>query len=302
MFEEAKLHLHTVRDLLRFAVSRFTEAELVFGHGTSNAWDEAAYLVLFALHLPRTELEPYLDARLVPAEVARVVDLIALRVETRKPAAYLTNEAWLGDFRFYVDERTIVPRSFIAELMLNDAFAPWVEYPELVHRALDMCTGSGCLAILAAHYFPDAQVDAVDLSPDALDVAEINVGEYGLTDRVQLIESDLFGGIEGEKYDLIISNPPYVDAESVAELPAEYLHEPELSLGSGEDGLDATRVILERATEFLNPHGVLVVEIGHNRDELEAQFPQLPFVWLDTESGDGFVFLLTREMLVEAGM
>lgn len=301
MFEEAKHHLHTVRDLLRFAVSRFSEAELVFGHGTSNAWDEAAYLVLFALHLPHNELDPYLDARLLPAEVARAVDLIAARVETRKPSAYLTNEAWLGDFRFYVDERTIVPRSFIAELLHNEALMPWIEYPELVHRALDMCTGSGCLAILAAHYFPDAEVDAVDLSPDALDVAEINVGEYGLTERIQLIESDLFGGIEGEKYDLILSNPPYVDAISVAELPAEYLHEPELSLGSGEDGLDATRVILERATEFLNPHGVLVVEIGHNREVLEAQFPQLPFVWLETASGDGFVFLLTREMLVHAG-
>jgi ribosomal protein L3 glutamine methyltransferase len=302
MFEEAKHHLHTVRDLLRFAVSRFSEAELVFGHGTSNAWDEAAYLVLFALHLPHNELEPYLDARLLPAEVARAVDLIAARVETRKPSAYLTNEAWLGDFRFYVDERTIVPRSFIAELMNNEAFTPWIEYPELVHRALDMCTGSGCLAIVAAHHFPDAEIDAIDLSPDALDVAEINVGEYGLTERIQLIESDLFGGIEGEKYDLIIANPPYVDAISVAELPAEYLHEPELSLGSGEDGLDATRVILERATEFLNPHGVLVVEIGHNREVLEAQFPQLPFVWLETASGDGFVFLLTREMLEQAGM
>lgn len=302
MFEEAKHHLHTVRDLLRFAVSRFSEAELVFGHGTSNAWDEAAYLVLFALHLPHNELEPYLEARLLPVEVARAIDLIAARVETRKPSAYLTNEAWLGDFRFYVDERTIVPRSFIAELMNNEAFTPWIEYPELVHRALDMCTGSGCLAIVAAHHFPDAEIDAIDLSPDALDVAEINVGEYGLTERIQLIESDLFGGIEGEKYDLIIANPPYVDAISVAELPAEYLHEPELSLGSGEDGLDATRVILERATEFLNPHGVLVVEIGHNREVLEAQFPQLPFVWLETASGDGFVFLLTREMLEQAGM
>lgn len=292
MFEEAKQHLFTVRDLLRFAVSRFTEAELVFGHGTTNAWDEAVYMVLHSLHLPREELTPYLDARLLPAELDRVLDLLKMRVETRKPAAYLTNEAWLGDFRFYVDERVIVPRSFIAELMMAEAFEPWVEHPELVHRALDLCTGSGCLAILAAHYFPDAEIDAVDLSPDALDVAEINVSEYQLTDRIRLVESDLLDGVAGETYDLIISNPPYVDAVSVAELPAEYLHEPTLSLGSGEDGLDATRVILQRATEFLNPHGVLVVEIGHNRDVLEEAYPTLPFTWLDTAAGDQFVFLL----------
>ena len=301
MFDQASQHLQTVRDLQRFAVSRFAEAELFFGHGCANARDEAAYLILHALHLPHDELDPWLDARLLPQEIKAALALIQERITTRKPAPYLTHEAWLGNFRFYVDERVIVPRSFIAEIMQNEGLEPWVEYPELVHRALDMCTGSGCLAILAAHYFPDAMIDAVDISPDALEVAQTNVANYGLQDRIDLVESDLFTAVEGEKYDLILSNPPYVDAPSVAALPKEYLHEPPESLGSGEDGLDATRIILEKATTFLNPHGVLVVEIGHNRDVLEASYPQLPFVWLDTVSGDGFVFLLTREMLITAG-
>lgn len=301
MFDQAIQHLFTVRDLQRFAISRFAEAGLFFGHGCTNARDEAAYLILHALHLPHDELDPWLDARLLPQEREAALALIHERIATRKPAPYLTHEAWLGDFRFYVDERVIVPRSFIAEIMLNDGLTPWVEYPELVHRALDMCTGSGCLAILAAHAFPDAEVDAVDISANALAVAQTNVDEYLLQDRIRLVESDLFTAIEGETYDLILANPPYVDAPSVAALPEEYLHEPQESLGSGEDGLDATRVILEKATTFLEPHGVLVVEIGHNRDVLEANYPQLPFVWMDTASGDGFVFLLTREMLVEAG-
>lgn len=301
MFDQASQHLFTVRDLQRFAVSRFTESHLHFGHGNTNARDEAAYLILSALHLPHDELDPWLDARLLPQEVEAVLALLKERVTTRKPAAYLTHEAWLGDFRFYVDERVIVPRSFIAEIMLNDGLAPWIEYPELIHRAMDLCTGSGCLAILAAHVFPDASIDALDISPEALEVAQINVSEYSLNEQINLLQSDVFSAVEGETYDLIISNPPYVDAPSVAALPEEYLHEPPESLGSGDDGLDVTREILERATTFLNPFGVLVVEIGHNREELEANYPPLPFVWLDTASGDGFVFLLTREMLEEAG-
>ncbi|MDR3413603.1 MAG: 50S ribosomal protein L3 N(5)-glutamine methyltransferase, partial [Formivibrio sp.] len=282
MYDHAAQHLFTIRDLLRFGVSRFNEARLHFGHGCTNAHDEATYLILHTLHLPHDELEPYLDARLLPQELNAVLALLRERVETRKPSAYLTHEAWLGNYRFFVDERVIVPRSFIAEIMLNDGLAPWIEYPELIHHALDLCTGSGCLAILAAHHFPDATVDAVDISDDALDVAQINVGEYALDEQVRLLQSDVFSAVEGETYDLIISNPPYVDAPSVADLPKEYLHEPPESLGSGEDGLDVTRIILERATEFLNPYGVLVVEIGHNRDVLEANYPQLPFVWLDT--------------------
>ena len=234
------------------------------------------------------------------ADGARYTELFQRRAEERVPVAYLTNEAWQGEFNFYVDERVIVPRSFIYELM-GEPLAPWIEYPELVHRALDLCTGSGCLAIQLAHHYPDAEIDAVDISLDALEVASINIQNYGLEDRIQLIHSDLVEGLE-EPYDLIISNPPYVDAESVAALPAEYLHEPELALGSGEDGLDATHVILQNAARLLNPQGVLLVEIGHNRDVLEAAYPSLPFVWMETQSGDGFVFLLTREDLVAAGM
>ena len=296
MFTQAETHLSTLRDLLRFAVSRFNEAGLFFGHGSDNAHDEAAYLLLHTLDLPLDRLEPYLDAKLLPEEKSLALSLIRRRVEERIPVAYLTNQAWQGGFDFYVDERVIVPRSFIYEL-LGDAIRPWIEYDELVHRALDLCTGSGCLAIQMAHHYPDAQIDAVDLSLDALEVAAINVEAYGLEERINLIHTDLFEGLEGT-YDLIVSNPPYVDAESVAELPEEYLHEPELSLGSGEDGLDATHQILLYAAKYLNPHGVLLVEIGHNRELLEAAYPELPFTWLETSGGDGFVFLLTREQLL----
>ena len=300
MYAEAASTFQTVRDLLRFAVSRFTDAGLTYGHGTSNAYDEAAYLILSTLKLPIDRLEPFLDAQLLPNEVQQVVALIERRAEDRVPVAYLTNEAWQGEFNFYVDERVIVPRSFIFEL-LGEQLEPWIEHPELVHRALDLCTGSGCLAIQLAHHYPDAEIDAVDISLDALEVASINVQNYGLEDRIQLIHSDLVEGLE-EPYDLIISNPPYVDAESVDALPQEYLHEPELALGSGEDGLDATHVILQNAARLLNPQGVLLVEIGHNRDVLEAAYPSLPFMWMETQSGDGFVFLLTREDLVAAGL
>jgi ribosomal protein L3 glutamine methyltransferase len=299
MFSQAIAHMHTVRDLLRFAVSRFNEAGLFYGHGTENAYDEAAYLILKTLHLPIDRLEPFLDARLLEQEVKDVVDVIERRAVERVPAAYLTHEAWQGDFSFYVDERVLVPRSFIAEL-LGEPLTPWIEHPELVHRALDLCTGSGCLAILLANHYPDAQVDAVDLSLDALEVASINVEEYGLQERLQLIHTDLFEGIE-DTYDLIVSNPPYVDEDSMDELPDEYRHEPELALESGSDGLDYTRNILEQAAARLNPNGVLLVEIGHNRDVLEEAYPQLPFMWMHTSGGDGFVFLLTREDLVAAG-
>ena len=300
MYTTAHHSLLTVRDLVRFAVSRFNEAALFFGHGSNSAFDEAAYLILHTLHLPLDRLEPFMDARLTPEEIRGVLAIIEARVTTRKPAAYLTQEAWLGPYRFYVDERVIVPRSFIAEL-LPEALEAWIEYPELVHRALDLCTGSGSLAILLAEHYPDAQVDAVDLSTDALAVAARNVADYGLEERVRLVQSDMLTALSGETYDLIVSNPPYVDAPSVAALPDEYRHEPALALGSGDDGLDATRIILAQASQFLAPQGVLVVEIGHNREVLEPEFPELPFTWLETSSGDGFVFLLTREELVEAG-
>ena len=288
--------LITVRDWLRFAVSRFNEAKLFFGHGSDNAFDEAAYLILHTLHLPLDRLEPFLDASLTHGESEEIQVVIERRVRERLPAAYLTHEAWLGEHRFYVDERVIVPRSFIAEL-LQEQLAPWVEVPDEVTRALDLCTGSGCLAILAALAFPNAEVDAADLSADALEVAAKNVADYGLADRVELIESDLFAALAGRTYDVILSNPPYVNAESVAALPPEYQAEPALALGSGKDGLDATRQILAKAKSHLNPGGLLVVEIGHNRDALEAAYPALPFTWLDTESGDQFVFMLRREDL-----
>lgn len=296
MFSEAAKHLATVRDILRFAVSRFNEAGLHFGHGSDNAHDEAAYLILHTLNLPLDMLEPYLDAKLLSAEKEEVLGLIERRVTERIPVAYLTHQAWQGEFDFYVDERVIVPRSFVYEL-LGEPLLPWIEHEELVHRALDLCTGSGCLAVQMAHHYPAAEIDAVDLSLDALEVAAVNIESYGLEERINLIHTDLFEGLEGT-YDLIVSNPPYVDAESVAELPEEYLHEPELALGSGSDGLDATREIILQAAKFLNPKGVLLVEIGHNRDVLEAAYPELPFTWLETSGGDGFVFLLTREQLL----
>ncbi len=289
--------LHTLRDWLRFTVSAFNEAQLSFGHGSGNAYDEAVYLILHTLHLPLDTLEPFLDARLTPHERNALLTLLNQRVETRLPAAYLTHEAWLGDFRFYVDERVIVPRSFISEL-LREQFSPWIGEPDNISYVLDLCTGSGCLAIIAAHAFPYAEVDAVDISPDALAVAQQNITDYGLQDRVHAIVSDLFANLKGRQYDLIISNPPYVDAESVATLPPEYRHEPELALGSGNDGLDATRAILQNAAQYLTENGVLVVEIGHNRDVLEAVYPDLPFTWLDVTAGDQFVFMLHRNDLL----
>ncbi len=296
-FFEASITLHTVRDYLRFAVSRFNQAKLFFGHGSSDAYDEAAYLILHTLHLPLDRLEPFLDTHLTDSERTEVLNIIHRRVEHRIPAAYLTHQALLGEFSFYVDERVIVPRSFIAELLLEQ-LSPWVTEPENIGNVLDLCTGSGCLAILAAHAFPSASVDAVDLSSAALAVAERNVADYELQDRVSLIESDLFAKLDSKQYDLIISNPPYVDAGSVAALPQEYRHEPEMALGSGHDGLDATRIILEQAAQHLNPSGILIVEIGHNRDVLEAAYPDLPFTWLDVSAGDKFVFMLHRNDLL----
>ena len=291
MTTAAKTELFTVRDYIRYAVSRFNAAQLFFGHGSDNAWDEAVYLTLHTLNLPLDRLDPFLDARLLPHERELLLDIYARRCQDRLPAAYLTNEAWLGEHRFYVDERVIVPRSFIAEL-LDEQLTPWIDDPWAIESALDLCTGSGCLAILSALAFPNAEVVAVDLSEDALAVAERNVADYHLGDRVELIQSDAFTNLSGRKFDLIISNPPYVNAESVAALPPEYLHEPELALGSGEDGLDFTRIILREAKKHLTENGILIVEIGHNRDDLEAAYPTLPFTWLDTAAGDEFVFML----------
>jgi ribosomal protein L3 glutamine methyltransferase len=289
--------LHTLRDWLRWAVSRFTEARLTFGHGTTNPYDEACYLLLHALHLPLDQLEPFLDARLTMPERQAVADVLARRVVDRVPAAYLTHEAWLGDFRFYVDERVIIPRSHIAAL-LPDGLAPFVGDPANVREALDLCTGSGCLAILLAYAYPQADVDAVDVSPDALAVAQRNVSEYGLADRVNLLRSDLWANLPEKSYDLIISNPPYVVATAMASLPSEFRHEPEIALAGGEDGMDLVRGILRDAPRFLSPQGLLVVEVGHNRMQAEAAFPRLPFTWLEVPGAEDGVFLLRREDLV----
>lgn len=289
--------LITVRDWLRFGMSRMNQAQLHFGHGTTNALDEAAYLILHTLHLPLDNLEPFLDACLTEVEREDIRDVFDRRVNQRVPAAYITHEAWLGDLSFYVDERVIIPRSFIAQL-LRERLAPWVADPECVTSTLDMCTGSGCLAILLAVAFPNADVDAVDISPDALAVAERNVEEYDLTDQIKLVQSDLFTALGEQQYDVIISNPPYVNAPSMSELPAEYQAEPELALASGEDGLDHIRTILNHAAEYLYPRGILIAEIGHNRDILEARFPHLPFTWVETAGSDEYVFIVSKEQLI----
>ena len=296
-FALARRELVTVRDLVRFAVSLFNEEKLFFGHGSANAFDEAAYLVLHTLKLPPDKLEPFFDAKLTSVERDAVLNVIARRVRERIPAAYLTNEAWLGEYKFYVDKRVIVPRSFIAEL-LRDELSPWVADPEVIEGVLDLCTGSGCLAILAALTFPHAVVDAVDLSADALEVARRNIDDYALTDRVEPIRSNMFDELDGRRYDLILSNPPYVTAKSMRALPPEYLQEPEMALASGIDGLDHVRLILARATEYLNEGGLLAVEVGFNRKGVEATFPDLPLTWAETSAGDGVVFLITRDELL----
>lgn len=270
---------------------------LAFGHGTTNARDEAAYLVLHALGLPHAELEPHLNRRPTPRQMARVLDLFERRITERKPAAYITREAWLGEFRFYIDKRAIVPRSYIAEL-LRDDLAPWLAKPEEVTAALDLCTGSGCLAVLLAHSFPHATVDAADLSRNALNVARRNITDYALKRQVRLIESDLFAALRGRRYDLIVANPPYVRTAVMRRLPPEHRHEPRLALAGGGDGLDAVRIILSEAAGHLKPGGLLVVEVGHNRSLVERTFPKLAFTWPDTSGGDDCVFLLYRDPLL----
>jgi ribosomal protein L3 glutamine methyltransferase len=286
----------TVRDLLRYAITRFNTEKLFFGHGTSNAFDEAAYLILHTLKLPLDQLEPFLDARLLQGEIDNLLRVINRRTEDRIPAAYITNEAWLGGYRFFVDERVIVPRSFLAEL-IPEHFAPWVQDPASIHHALDLCTGSGCLPILLADAFPDAVIDAVDISPPALQVARRNVDDYELGARINLVESDLYARLPQRQYDLIISNPPYVNAESMRKLPQEYLQEPQLALAGGEDGMDLVRQIVKGAAQRLTPQGVLLVEIGNERQYAEAAFPELELTWVSTSAGDDMVFLVTAEQL-----
>ena len=295
--------LFTIRDWLRYTVSQFEASGIFFGHGTDNSYDEAVWLVMSALHLPHDTLHNFLDAVITESERKHLAHLIEQRVTKRTPTAYLLREAWLRGFKFYVDERVIVPRSFIAELLdFNEegehGLQPWIEHPELINSAADICTGSGCLGILLANAFPDAQIDVVDISPDAIAVCNININNYELQDQITAIQSDMFGALKGKKYDLIISNPPYVDAPSMAKLPTEYRNEPQIALGSGDAGLDHTHTLLKSAAKHLNDEGILVVEIGHNRDALEAAYPNIEFTWLQVESGDQFVFLLTKGQLL----
>ncbi len=296
MYQSARQELLTLRDLIRYGVSRLNAAQVALGHGSDNAWDETVYLVLHALHLPLDTLEPFLDARVLSEERNRVLELIDRRVTERVPAAYLTNEAWLRGHRFYVDARVIVPRSPIAEL-LDEGLSPWVQDPQAVDSVLDMCTGSGCLAILAALAFPHAQVDAVDVSSDALEVARRNVDDYGLGDRLALHQSNLFDALPERQYDVIVCNPPYVNSGSIDVLPQEYRHEPHLALAGGADGMDLVRRILQAAPRYLSENGVLVLEIGHEREFFEAAFPELSPVWLDTAEASDQLLLLTREQL-----
>ncbi|MGI9130880.1 MAG: 50S ribosomal protein L3 N(5)-glutamine methyltransferase [Candidatus Methylopumilus sp.] len=288
--------LSSIRDWLRYAVSQFEDSDVFFGHGTSNAYDEAVWLIFGFLHLPHDTIENFLDAHLTSKEKKDLSFLIEKRINDKIPTAYLLNEAWLRDYKFYVDERVIVPRSLIAE-SLSENLYPWIDDPEKIYSALDLCTGSGCLGIMMAHSFQSAMIDLVDLSEKALQVAEINVNHYGLHDRIELIQSDLFNGLEGKKYDLIISNPPYVNQTSVDSFPMEFLKEPSMALGSGEDGLDHTIRIIHEAKQYLNDNGMLIVEIGHNKEILLKKFPKLQFQWLDVSLGNNFVFMLEKSQL-----
>lgn len=290
------VELVTLRDWLRYAVTRFNRAQLFFGHGTDNAWDEAVYLMLHTLALPLDRLEPFMDACIPIEERVTLLEVIERRVESRMPAAYLTGEAWLAGYRFRVDPRVIVPRSYFAAL-LADGLSPWIDDPEAVTRVADVCTGSACLAIMMANTFPNAEVDAVDLSADALAVAADNVADYALEAQVHLHQGDALTPLAGQRYDLILSNPPYVTAEAMAALPAEYRHEPEMALAAGDDGLDVVRSLIAQARAHLNPGGLLMVEVGHNRHLVEAAFPDLPLTWLSDDHAEDMIFMLREDEL-----
>jgi ribosomal protein L3 glutamine methyltransferase len=293
---DAQANLRTLRDVLRFAVTRFSESDIALGHGQVDAFDEAAFIVLRSLKLPLDKLEFFADAYLTHGEINALLQTINRRIKKRLPAAYLLNEAWLQGYRFYVDENVIVPRSFIAEL-LKDELQPWVENATSVADVLDLCTGSGCLAIIAADVFPNARVDAVDVSPPALQVARRNVDDYGLGDRISLIESDLFGALASKRYDLIVCNPPYVTDEAIARLPKEYSHEPKLALAGGADGMQFVKTVVRQARGHLKRGGLLVVEVGGGRHAAEQAFGDIPLTWLTTSAGDDMVFLARQEEL-----
>ena len=288
----------TVRDLLRYAVSRFNKEKLFFGHGTDNAYDEAVYLILHTLSLPLDRLEPFLDAKLTTAEISDVMAIIERRITERVPAAYLTHEAWLQGYSFYVEKGVIVPRSFIAEL-IADQFSPWVDDPGNISEILELCTGSGCLAIMMADQFQNAHVDAVELSPAALGIAQTNIDNYDMEDRIKLYHADLYDGIPEKRYQLIVTNPPYVNQTSMGKLPLEYQAEPQMALAGGIDGMDIVRRIVKTAGKRLTDDGLLIVEIGNEAEHAIAAFPELELTWLSTSGGDDRVFLLTAHQLKE---
>jgi ribosomal protein L3 glutamine methyltransferase len=289
--------LYTIQDFIRWGASRFNEAGLFFGHGTDNALDEAAQLVLYALHLPADLPAIYRDCRLTEPERGAVADFIERRIGERKPACYLTNRAWFAGLEFFVNDDVLVPRSPLAELV-EAGFDPWMDAAR-IQRVLDLCTGSGCIGIAAAAYLPEAEVDLVDISPGALTVASRNLARHGLEDRVRVVESDLFSGLGDRSYDVIVTNPPYLSNAELAALPEEYHKEPELGLAGGENGLDFVLRILRDAPAHLSDGGILLVEVGRSAEELEQRLPDVPFLWLEFERGGEGVFLMRREQLVE---
>lgn len=286
----------SIAEFYETAVTQLESAGLSFGHGCTCAEDEVAWLLSATLDIPFDELDKFWSDALTDEQRATLTQRLNERCATKTPLAYILGEAWLGPYIFKIDRRVIVPRSFIAELLMDD-LSPWVQNPEAITRVADICTGSSCLAILAALHFPNSQVDAVDLSPEALEVARINVDLYGLEDRLKLHQGDLMAPLMDQKYDIIISNPPYVDAASMDSLPGEYRHEPEMALAGGKDGLDLVHTLMRQAAQTLNPGGWLIVEIGHNKDVMTATYPNLPLVWLDTDGGSDFVFLIDQASL-----
>ena len=291
-------NLLTIRDVTRWAMSEMERNAISLGHGTADFWEEATFLVMRTLKLPFDRLETFWGAHLTPEELEEVLCNIDLRVHMKKPVPYLIKEGWLSDHCFYVDERVLIPRSFIAEL-LEESLSPWIDDPDGVASVLDMCTGSGCLAILAAETFPNAAVTGADISPDALDVAKINRTRFNLEKDLELVQTDLFSNLAGRRFDLIISNPPYVTEDAMGALPAEYRHEPALALGAGTDGMDIMRRMMPQLAEHLTENGMAVIEIGDGREAFEAIWPTLPVTWLTTSGGDDMVFLVKRSDLVD---
>ncbi|QUM81854.1 50S ribosomal protein L3 N(5)-glutamine methyltransferase [Moritella sp. 36] len=295
--DEAVKELTTIQDIIRWAVSRFNDAGIFYGHGTDNAWDEAVQLILPTLHLP-LDIDPQIrHAKLLTSERQKLVELIVRRVNERIPAAYLTNKAWFAGLEFFVDERVLVPRSPFAELIMN-GFQPWLTHEPM--RILDMCTGSGCIAIALSHAFPDSDIDAVDIEHGAIEVAEINIQDHGVENQVTPIQSDLFSNLTGLRYDMIVSNPPYVDQEDIDNLPDEFKHEPEIGLQSGFDGLELTLKMLAQAPDMLNDGGLLFVEIGNSMVHMQEKFPEVPFTWLEMQNGGHGIFVISKEQILDS--